>query len=213
MSLSSWLRRQILGKQNQEESEELVKETSHSLVVSALNSAHKVFLDRKFREFFDFEKQKQVEQDRLFNELSVTALCLLLFILEDIAVRKKDDVDRYFLEQVRQQIPYVFQDWLLKIGVPKKFASMWAGLIDMRYEEYQKNQQEFKQEMQKRNKVFQKEKSEMAKDAYVRFQSIAIDAIHHLRRGKTNPKDPFYKHLLTWLGVLNIQLEKKIYKI
>ena len=195
---------------NKRKLEESVDDISHRLVKFVLDSAFEVFKDDEFRRYFDFNRQKNEEQDRLFNELSLTGLCLLLLTLDDIVSRTYDKIR--FWREVRQRTPKMFQSWLKEIGVPRKNISIWSKLIMARCEEYQKDQIEIRREMERHDKEFSAYDNEAAKETYVRFMAIAIGAIHHLRQNKVNPSDPFFSHLRTWLGILNIKLEKEILK-
>lgn len=187
---------------------ESVDEISQRLVNFVLKSAFEVFKDEEFRRCFDFVRQKQEEQNRLFNELGVTSLCLLLLVLEDVPWRNQEKI--HFWREVRQRTPKMFQDWLKELGLPRPYVSLWGELIQMRYKEYQRDRRQVRQELEKYDQEFANFDIEAAKSAYVRFMAVAIGAIHHLRRGKTSPKDPFFRHLQTWLGVLNSLLEKEI---
>ena len=193
---------------NGPKTEESADETSRRLIDFVLKSVFEVFKDEEFRRYFNFFRQREEEQDRLFNELGVTGLCLLLFALDDIYLKSHDKI--HFWREVRQKTPQMFQGWLKELGIHRKHISPWGKLIKMRYQEYQIDRKEVRQELEKHDKEFSAYEGEAAKSAYVRFMAVAIGAIHHLRRGKTNPKDPFFSHLRTWLSILDIQLEKEI---
>lgn len=195
---------------NKQKLEESVDETGRRLIDFVLKSAFEVFKDEEFRRYFDFFRQRKEEQDRLFNELSLTGLCLLLFNLDDIHLKSYDKI--HFWREVRQKTPQMFQGWLKELGISGQHISPWGKLIKTRYQEYQTDRQKVRQELEKHDKEFAVHEMEAAKNAYVRFMAVAIGAIHHLRRGKTNPKDPFFSHLRTWLSILDIQLEKEILK-
>lgn len=188
--------------------EESAEEASRRLVNFTLKSAFEVFKDEEFRRYFDFFRQKREEQDRLFNELGLTGLCLLLFTLDDIYLMSRDRI--HFWREVRQKTSEMFKSWLRDLSISSQYVSFWARLIDKRYEEYQKDQREVRRELERHDKEFVQNDDEAAKSAYVRFVAIAIGAIHHLRKGKVSARDPFFSHLKTWLGILNIQLEKEI---
>jgi hypothetical protein len=188
--------------------DESVDKVSKRLVDFVLKSAFEVFKDEEFRRYFDFSRQKQEEQDRLFNELGLTAFSLLLLILDEAPSRSQEKIR--FWQQVRQRVPEMFQEWLKRIGTPRQYVLLWGQLIKKRYEEYRQDQREVRRELERYNQEFANFDIEAAKSAYIRFMAVAIGAIHHLRRNKTNPKDPFFKHLQTWLGILNSRLEREI---
>lgn len=189
--------------------EELIKETSKELVNFVINSAFKIFKDEEFRKQFNFLEQEKIEQDRLFNELSLTSICLLLLLL-DTASDWWQNEKRYFWQKVKSRIAKRFQEWLKELGISQKYVSLWEKLIKMRYNEYKKNLPKLYQASGMVDPEFIKSDDERRKVGYARFMAVSIGAIHHLRKGEANPKDPFFKELRTWLEVLNSQLEEKI---
>lgn len=189
--------------------EELIKETSKELVNFVVSSAFKVFKDEEFRKQFNFSEQENIEQDRLFNELSLTSICLLLLLL-DTASDWWQNEKRYFWQKVKSRIAERFQEWLKELGISQKYVSFWGKLIKMRYNEYKRDLPKLYQASGIVDPEFIKSDDERRKVGYVRFMAVSIGAIHHLRKGKANPKDPFFKELRTWLEVLNSQLEEKI---
>lgn len=190
----------------------LIKRTSRELMDLVAKSAFRVFRDEEFRRQFNFSKIEQVEQDRLFNELEVTALCLLLFVLEEAEewVRTERII---FWQRVRQRIVKDFLGWLRELKIAPQYISLWKKVIEMRYKEYKEWLPKIYQGAGIADPKFIESTDERRKTTYTRFMTIAIGAIHHLRRGETNPKDPFFKEVRTWLEVLNHQLEEKITKI
>lgn len=190
----------------------MIKKTSQGLIKFVSQSAFKVFKDDEFRKQFNFLKIEKMEQDRLFNELTVSAICLLLFVLEDwvkwLNVEKAN-----FWQKVREGIVKDFLNWLKELKIAQEYIDLWEKVIEMRYQEYKERLPKIYQGVGMADPKFIESNDEQRKAGYVRFMTIAIGAIHHLRRGKTNPKDPFFKELRTWLEVLNSQLEEKILKI
>ncbi len=80
------------------------------LVRIAADSAFNVFTDEQFRKSIDFDKEKQEEQDRIWNELAVTGLLFLLAFLDDYL--KADDSERRpFWVEVRNAIIPGFTKW------------------------------------------------------------------------------------------------------
>lgn len=193
-----------------EDEDKLVERRSRELVSFVAHSAFHIFKDGEFRQQFDFSKQGRTEQDRLFNEFTLSAFCLLLFILEDASAWGREE-RVFFWQRVRQGIIKNFLDWFKEIGVPSKYISLWRKVIDMRHKEYKEDLPKMYEASGEADPEFIKSNNERYKESYVRLMTIAIGALHHLRRGKTSPQDPFFKELRVWLEVLNTQLEKKIF--
>jgi hypothetical protein len=193
---------------NKNDPEKLADKTSQDLVLFALNSAFKVFRDNEFRSFFNYTKQPRAEQDRLFNELGLTSICLLLFAIEDISYL--NDEERYFWQNVKEKIPIFFEGWLLNLGIDKKHINIWSSLIEKRCKEYQRCQVKYRQIKNSYDKDFANDENERLKDFYIRYQAVSIGSLFHFRKKGTDIKDPLLKYLKTWLSVLNGQIEKKV---
>lgn len=191
-----------------EDPEKYAEEISEKLIKFVIKSALRVFKDGEFRRNFNFAILKGKETDRLYNELSITAIVLLMLTLDDVAQRKGEEV--YFWREVREKIPQVFKNWLLKLGLTNNIASTWIKAIDSRYEEYQGHQREYRHIMEEKNKYFAKIKNEAAKDSYVRFQTVALGSFPHIKKERYRNYKPSIKYLKNWLAVLNKQIESRI---
>ena len=184
------------------------EEEGEFLVRLVGGSAFGVFSDEQFRRLINFEKRKQIEQDRIFNELVVTGLILLLMMINDFL----PDIDperKKFWQEIKEGIPTFFVNWLKEVGVGNKFAAIWKKLIYLRWNEYQKEQ------IVTRRIFFLESalgdiQNETFKDAAVRVETVTVGSLLHLTRGKAKPNDPLRKHLRTWLSALNHKLETRV---
>lgn len=170
-------------------------------------SAFSVFSDEHFREMINFEKRKQVEQDRIFNELVVTGLMLLLMMINDILPDVEPGRKQFWLD-IKEGIPILFAGWLKEIGVENKFAAIWKKLIYLRWDEY-------KREQIVTRRIFSggelaNIQNEAFKDAAVRVETATVGSLLHLTRGKAKPTDPLRKHLRAWLSALDQKLETRV---
>ena len=94
------------------------------LVRLIADSAFNVFTDEQFRKSIDFDKEKQEEQDRIWNELAVTGLLFLLAFLDDYL--KADDLERReFWAEVNNEIVSEFIKWLEELKIPDEFVKVW----------------------------------------------------------------------------------------
>jgi len=177
------------------------------LVKVICGSAHTLFLDQHFREMVNFEKQSQTEGDRMFNELVVTALLLLLAALKDriysIEPRRQE-----FWRRVQAMAPACFFGWLEKIGVERQYLDIWKKLLDLRLEEYQERQSQTKQVWA--DEIYKRPEEEQLNDAMVRVETLTVSSLLHISRGQAGKDDPLRRRLRTWLSVLNNKLEKRI---
>lgn len=182
-------------------------EEGEFLVRLVSGSAFSVFSDEQFRQMVNFEKQKQVEQDRIFNELVVTGLMLLLMMINDFL----PDVEperKQFWQDIKEGIPDLFVNWLKEVGVGDKFTAIWKKLIYLRRDEYKKEQVVTR-------RIFLGGESanisnEAFKDAAVRVETATVGSLLHITRGQAKPNDPLRKHLRTWLSALNHKLETRV---
>lgn len=177
------------------------------LVKVAAGSGYEIFLDQKICQLMNFENQTQSEKDRIFNELVVTALVLLLSIVEsrlpDIEPSRQE-----FWQTVHKEIPDIFTQWLTELEVHRNHVDIWRKLIDLRYDEYKENRWRVKQalvdELEKNRD--EEEINEMA----VRVATLTTSGLLHITRGRAKPDHPLRKSLRTWLLVLGQKLEKRV---
>lgn len=188
--------------------EKLADRTSQDLIQFVIRSSFKVFNDSEFRSFFNYAKIPKSEKDRLFNELGITSICLLLISIEDISYI--NDEEKYFWQAVSERIPIYFEKWLIDIGIGKKHVKIWIKLIDKRHKEYQRCQSKYRMIKNAHDIDFANDNNEKLKDFYVRYQAVSIGSLFHFRKKGTDTNDPLLKYLKTWLSVLNKQIDKKV---
>ena len=182
------------------------KETEH-LVKVVCGSAYAVFLDRHFREKVNFAKQTQTEQDRMFNELVVTAMLLLISIIKDKLYLIEGERHNFW-RQVLEQVPKNLVDWLGSLGIAKEYLDIWRKLIDLRLNEYQQRQSQTRRTWAE--EIANHPEEEQLNDAMVRVETLTVSSMLHLTRGKAERDDPLRRRLRTWLSVLNNKLESRV---
>jgi len=182
------------------------KETDH-LIRTVTSSAFRVFLDNHFRTMVNFAKQNQTEQDRMFNELVVTALLLLISIVKDRLYFITTDRQEFW-RRVLEQIPGNLVNWLGSLGIEKKYADIWRKLIDLRLNEYQERQSQTR--LAWTEEINQNPNQERLNDAMVRVETLTVSSMLHLTRGQAERDDPLRRRLRTWLSVLNNKLESRV---
>lgn len=188
--------------------EKYAEDESRKLVKFVVKSAFRVFKDGEFRKKFDYYQLEYKEIDRIYNELSITAIVLLMFVLDDTSQRKGQEI--YFWQEVRANIPIVFKKWLKGLGVKEKAVNMWLEILEYRYKEYNRYQKYYRSELEKYDQYFVQFKNEMLKDSYVRFRAIALGSYIHLKKKQNKNKQLAIKYLINWLAVLNKQIESRV---
>ena len=174
-----------------------------SLVLDISQSGFEFWQDKDFRNLVSFETLSQTEQDRIFNEVLVTGLGLLALYLDNAKSEVALTEHQIYFNNLQKESLSFFIIYLKEIGVPAKFAKIWQKLIDLRLEEYREDYQtaikesgywkEFKGDLKLRK-------------MWAQIETLAIDSLHHIRRGKAKTDDPLWKMIRTWL----IELYKKI---
>lgn len=161
--------------------------------------AFRIFRDKKFRQFTNFDNLSQVEQDRLFNELVVTNLVLAMLILESPDLRQPPEMRDMFF-RVKNLITKAYLNQLKQLGIEKKFLNDWQKLINMRYEEYVNDRLKARaaaMEVESQSKKEDLDDSDMDKiNLLLPLQIVVIGCHHHLCRQKTKGRDEQFKYLL-----------------
>jgi hypothetical protein len=181
------------------------------MVHAAGGSAFQLFQDKQFRRLAGFNQLSQTEQDRIFNELVVASVVLIMLILEapdlDIAVEFRD-----YLHDLNKKIPKVYVDYLRTLGVETEYLLQWEKLIDMRYEEYSRDRHDVRaaamqiESSEKRLNLDDLSKIQML----VPVQAVAIGCHHHICRGNTEGRDDLFKLTLRSLSRLYIELRVRL---
>jgi hypothetical protein len=200
-----------MDRQQIESLDRMAYETARALLQVGNVSAFKLFQDRKFRRSAGFDQLSQTEQDRIFNELVVASIVLIMLILEAPDLRVAAEL-RGYLSALNKRIPEAHLDYLKSLGVEKKYIQQWEKLIDMRYEEYSRDRHDV------RAAAMQIESSEKRLDLddlskiqmLVPVQAVAIGCHHHICRSKTEGRDDLFKLTLRSLSGLYIQLRVRL---
>ena len=174
-----------------------------SLVLDISQSGFEFWQDSEFRKLVSFDSLSQTEQDRIFNEVVVTGLGLLVLYLDGAVAEITLTKHQVYFDQLQKDSLKFFISYLEEIGIPKKFVKIWQKLIDMRLEEYREDYQlalgessnwkEFKGDLKMRK-------------TWAQIETVTIDGLSHIRRGKVKKDDPLWKMLRFWL----LGLYKKI---
>lgn len=183
------------------------EDEAEHLIKVVCGSAYGLFLDQHFREMVNFEKQNQTERDRMFNELVVTALLLLLSAVKD-RIYSIELGRQEFWRRVHEIAPDYFFSWLGKIGVAKQYLDIWKKLLDLRLNEYQERQSQTRQVWA--DEIYKRPEEEQLSDAMVRVETLTVSSMLHISRGQAERDDPLRRRLRTWLSVLNNKSEKRI---
>ena len=191
----------MVNKTEFESLDQVARETAAALVKAASGSAFKLFQDRQFRRLAGFEQLNQTEQDRIFNELVVSFIILIMLVLEAPDLRATAEFRRY-LSELNKKIPKAHIDYLRASGVEKKYLSDWENLINLRCEEYARDRHDVRAAaMQIESSGKGLDLDDLSKiQMLVPVQAVAIGCHHHICRGDTEGKDDLYKMTLNSLS-------------
>ncbi|MFH1124712.1 MAG: hypothetical protein V1758_13740 [Pseudomonadota bacterium] len=200
-----------MDKPRFESLDQMADATAASLSQAAAGSAFHLFNDEQFRRLAGFERLSRTEQDRIFNELVVASLVLIMLVFEAPDLRIAGE-SRDYLGGLKKRIPRAYVDGLRDLGVETKHLRDWEKLIAMRYEEYAGDRHGV------RAAAMEIESSEgtLNLDALskiqmlVPVQAVAIGCHHHICRGETEGKDTLFKLILKSLSRFYFEFRIKI---
>ena len=166
----------------------------------ASSFAFRIYQENTYRKLLGFENLEKVEQDRVFNELVVATLTLIMLTLDAKDLRTVEEMGEFF-SLVREEIPKAHRETLRGYGIEKQYLDLWDKLIAMRYTQYSEVKLEARYAAMQ---VEAKDKEDGALDRddmtnimlTVPIQTVAIGAHHHICRGKTKGKDELFLCLL-----------------
>lgn len=163
--------------------------------------AFKLFRNKKFRYLNNFQNIEQIEQDRIFNELAVTGICLAVLMFETVSKIKKNNQQKeeaQFFQLLANEVKFCYGSILKEIGVEEEFVLDWRKLTDLRLDEYRKD--------------YQRNKKHFDPKASNPWASVcSIGGFQHVTRGKGQPNDFLFKIIINWIGHLSMKIIKLVY--
>ena len=197
----------MMNKPQFESLDHMAEETAAALVKTAASAAFQLFRDKQFRRLADFKKLNQVEQDRIFNELVVASVVLIMLVLEAPDLRVAAEF-RSYISDLGEKIPKAHLEYMKASGVETEHLRSWEKLISMRYEEYARDRHDV------RAAAMQIESSEKSLDLddlskiqmLVPVHAVAIGCHHHICRGDTKGQDDLFKLTLRLLSRFYVEV-------
>lgn len=178
-----------------------------SLDRAASQNAFQIYRNPKFRQLSSLESLEKIEQDRIFNELLVTNIVLLMMTLESNDLMIKEELKNYFL-LIKDSLPKAHCNELAALGLEKEFLDIWDKLINLRYEEYSNN----KNDVREASMEFEAKEKELTVNdiediqSILPVQTVAFGNFRHICRGKTKGKDDLLRFLVRHHGRFYIQM-------
>jgi hypothetical protein len=191
--------------------DQMADATAAALDQAAASYAFQLFSDKEFRRLLSFDMLSQVEQDRVFNELVVAYVVLVILVLEAPDLRVPDEF-RGYLVDLNEKIPKAHLDYLRTLGVETEHLRDWQKLIAMRYDEYAKDRHEVRaaaMKIESSEKVL--DLDDLSKiQMLVPVQAVAIGCHHHVCRGDTRGNDDLFKLTLRSLSRFYVEIRVRL---
>jgi hypothetical protein len=191
--------------------DQMADATAAALDQAAASYAFQLFSDKEFRRLLSFDRLSQVEQDRVFNELVVAYVVLVILVLEAPDLRAPDEF-RGYLVDLNEKIPKAHLDYLRTLGVETEHLRDWQKLIAMRYDEYAKDRHEVRaaaMKIESSEKVL--DLDDLSKiQMLVPVQAVAIGCHHHVCRGDTRGNDDLFKLTLRSLSRFYVEIRVRL---
>ena len=181
--------------------EEVTAETAKALDWAASNYAHAMYWQKDFQRLARLDSLGQTEQDRIFNELVVGCIVLIMLSLEAPDIESRDEMKAQFRE-IQDALPDAHVRCLRELGCKSKHLKEWKTLIRMRFDEYARDRHGVRaaaMKLESQDKDLDL-KGLSRIQAMVPLQAVAIGTHDHICRGKTDGHDELFKFILNQLG-------------
>jgi hypothetical protein len=200
-----------MNKTEFESLDQMADATAANLSQAAASAAFGLFKDKRFRKLAGFDRLSQTEQDRIFNELVVANLVLIMLTFEAPDLRVADE-SRLYLSGVNKRIPNAYVQNLKDLGIEAKHLQDWEKLIGMRYEEYARDRHDVRAAaMELESKERSLNMNTLAQiQMLVPVEAVAIGCHHHICRGKTDGKDELFKLIFQSLTRFYFEFRMKL---
>lgn len=188
--------------------EEMAVITGDAISFTASQKAFEFFEDKKFRELIEFDTLSKLEKDRIFNELVLAALIVIMLTFEAPDLRIEEDFKDQ-LKLTRDEIAKGYIRQLKDLGIERKFRRDWERLIEMRYKEYQEHQMGIRRASME---MKEKEKGNLSIgdlddiQALLPIQAAAFGCHGHIRKGKLKGEKDLVNMIILWLGRFYIDI-------
>jgi len=187
--------------------EQMAVATARGMTEAAAHRAYGLFSDKGFRRLTLLEALSQTEQDRIFNELLVSGIVLVMLVLEAPDLRVPREFKEH-LGRVKEAVPKAHIESLKNLGIEQEHLEVWEKLIALRYAEYAKDKHDVRAAaMRLEAKEKPLDLSDLANiQLGLPVQTVAIGCHHHICRGETDGRDELFKLVLGSLSKFYIEI-------
>jgi hypothetical protein len=191
--------------------DQMADATAVGLAQAAAGAAFQLFRDKQFCQLARFEQLSQIERDRIFNELVVSFVVLIILVLEAPDLRVAREFQHY-LADLNKRISKAHVENLRSMGVEPNHLRDWEKLLSMRYEEYVRDRHAVRaaamqiESAEKRLDLDDLSKIQML----VPVQAVAIGCHDHICRGATKGRDDLFKVTLRSLSMFYVEIRVRL---
>lgn len=190
-------------KDLRKETAKLITEISKNLITVVTGASFEFWERKDFRLYIKFETLSKTEWDRMFNELEVSALGLFILHFETLP-KDLPEEKRIVFTSLQRDLAPAFLQLYIELGIEKPFLNQWSRLVDMRLKEYREHFA-IAEKDSRTMREFQGNDKDLRIN-WALIETITIDCLTHLRRGKVEKGDPLWKLLRKWFISLYGQL-------
>ena len=173
----------------------LIKKSGENLANVVSETSFELWQTEEFKQMVNFDKISQLEQNRIFNELLLTALGLFFLHLDHVLKISQTKNQKQLFKLLQTELYKGFINMFVKLGIEQKFIDEWKYLVGIRIEEYRKNFKgtyEYSQDIKEMS-------NEKLKIIWCRVETMVISGVSHIRRGKFEEGDLLIASIRKWL--------------
>jgi len=164
--------------------------------------SYSLWKDSTFRRLIGFSQISNKQQDKIFNELQVTALLHILFFLEE---KSGGDKEQAVYANIAEYIESAFLDLMSDVRVSDAHLKLWKGLIAKRKTEYRQDMK-FVEKESAEWEVFSGE-DRLLRGTWVRVITLSVGAAKLVGGSReTLVDDPLWKEIRRWLISIEVEL-------
>lgn len=172
------------------------REEAKRLTLRALRCGFRAFRDSAFRKHVGFDTLPHIEQDRMFNELAVSAAVYPNMFIKETAPLLPPERQPYWYS-VSDALSPTLHNALKEFGIEKEPLKLWEKVYTMRFEEYELNEQDIREHLREHDSL---SRYHSAARAQTRINAVALGTLFHIERGRGKKNDPLVPYLLRWVS-------------
>jgi hypothetical protein len=168
--------------------------------------SYSLWKDSAFRDQNNFKKISNKLQDKIFNELQVTALLYVMFFLEEKGEEVKNR-HAVVYSNIAEYMERAFIELMADVEISSAHLSLWEKLIKKRADEYRKDMKFVRKESNNWD-VFEGE-DKFLRETWVRIITLSLATTKLIKKDtKTTMKDPVWKTIRRWLISIEVELNE-----